>query len=190
MALKGMSFCGWGVRAIGNTRPDVWPAEPIDPTQPFKWQTRRVMKAVPLLYAPYQPGDIVYIKEGVYREPVDGIVRYRADDRGVNPLVLWQKENGEPYKVSALSCRYMPRECARYFVRVREVRPERLQDMTIADCRAEGIVHCPDTMAHTEFAWAWNPLHHSDGHDWLSNPWVWRYVFERVSKEEAEECTQ
>ena len=26
-SIRGMSFCDWGVRAIGNTKPDVWPAD-------------------------------------------------------------------------------------------------------------------------------------------------------------------
>jgi hypothetical protein len=35
------------VRAFLNTRPDVWPAEPIDPAKPFKLQTRRLVKLRP-----------------------------------------------------------------------------------------------------------------------------------------------
>ncbi len=30
-----------------NCQPNVWPAEPIDPSKPFKWQTRRVMGEQP-----------------------------------------------------------------------------------------------------------------------------------------------
>jgi hypothetical protein len=32
------------VQAILNTKPGVWPAEPVDPEKPYKWQTRRVIK--------------------------------------------------------------------------------------------------------------------------------------------------
>ena len=36
------------IQAIINTRPGVWPAEPIDPDKPFfKWQTRRIVKPCP-----------------------------------------------------------------------------------------------------------------------------------------------
>ncbi len=40
-------FKGEMVKAILNTKPDVWPAEPIDLERPFKWQTRRIVKPQP-----------------------------------------------------------------------------------------------------------------------------------------------
>lgn len=40
----GILFKTEMVKAILNTKPDVWPAEPIDPTKPYKWQTRRLVK--------------------------------------------------------------------------------------------------------------------------------------------------
>lgn len=39
---KPILFSGPMVRANLNTKPNVWPAEPIDPSKPFKWQTRRL----------------------------------------------------------------------------------------------------------------------------------------------------
>ena len=47
MKEHGIIFQGWGVRAIQNCKPNVWPAEPIDPGKPFKWQTRRVIQPQP-----------------------------------------------------------------------------------------------------------------------------------------------
>lgn len=47
MATKGLSFVDWCVRALQNTRPDVWPAEPIDASKASKWQTRRLVKPQP-----------------------------------------------------------------------------------------------------------------------------------------------
>jgi hypothetical protein len=44
---KPIVFSAPMVRALLNTRPNVWPAEPIDPAKPFKWQTRRVVKPQP-----------------------------------------------------------------------------------------------------------------------------------------------
>ena len=45
--IVGMPFADWCVRALLNVKPDVWPAEPIEASKPFKWQTRRVMKEQP-----------------------------------------------------------------------------------------------------------------------------------------------
>jgi hypothetical protein len=36
-------FSGPMVQTILNTQPNVWPAIPIDPRKPFKWQTRRLV---------------------------------------------------------------------------------------------------------------------------------------------------
>jgi hypothetical protein len=35
------------VQVLLNTKPNTWPAEPIDPSKPFKWMTRRMMKPQP-----------------------------------------------------------------------------------------------------------------------------------------------
>lgn len=43
----GIQFKDEMVRALLNTRAGVWPAEPIDPSKPWKWQTRRVIKKQP-----------------------------------------------------------------------------------------------------------------------------------------------
>ena len=44
---KPILFAGAMVRALLNTKPGVWPAEPIDPCLPWKWQTRRVITGAP-----------------------------------------------------------------------------------------------------------------------------------------------
>jgi hypothetical protein len=31
------------IQALLNTRPNTWPAEPLDPSKPYKWMTRRVV---------------------------------------------------------------------------------------------------------------------------------------------------
>ena len=45
--MKPMIFSTPIARALLNTKPGAWPAEPIDCNKPFKWQTRRVMKPQP-----------------------------------------------------------------------------------------------------------------------------------------------
>jgi hypothetical protein len=44
MKEKPIIFSTPMVQALLNTKPNTWPAEPIDPSKPFKWMTRRVIK--------------------------------------------------------------------------------------------------------------------------------------------------
>lgn len=45
---KGMLFKGAMVNGLLNSKVGSWPAEPIDPSKAFKWQTRRLMRVQPI----------------------------------------------------------------------------------------------------------------------------------------------
>lgn len=49
MKQQSLIYQAWGIRAVLNCQPDVWPAQPIDPSKPMKWQTRRIVKPQPVL---------------------------------------------------------------------------------------------------------------------------------------------
>jgi len=57
--VKPIIFCTDMVKALLNTVPGVWPAEPIDASKPCKSQTRRVIKPIPEY-------------DFLYPEPIDG----------------------------------------------------------------------------------------------------------------------
>ena len=42
MKSKGLLFKAPLIKALLNTREGIWPAAPVDPALPFKWQTRRI----------------------------------------------------------------------------------------------------------------------------------------------------
>ena len=47
------------IPSIQNLKPDTWPPEPIDPGKPWKWQTRRIIKA-PVLSEVRQPDEVIF----------------------------------------------------------------------------------------------------------------------------------
>ena len=97
---------------------------------------------------------------------------------------------------------HMPREAARIFLLVKNVRVERLQDITEEQARAEGVesafeyntIEGPvirldeDGYFYYGFKALWDstikPKDRSR-YGWAANPWVWVIEFEQISKEEA-----
>lgn len=83
---------------------------------------------------------------------------------------------------------HMPKEAARIFLRVTDVRVERLQD--IGDCTKEGIApgthataHMNDYDERCDFAALWDstiPQKDINKYGWKANPLVWVIQFERV----------
>lgn len=82
---------------------------------------------------------------------------------------------------------HLPRWASRIVLRVEDIRPERLQDITEAGAVAEGCkAHqgwCHGrylVTAREDFAMAWDHINKRRGFPWDSNPWVWRIQFRRL----------
>jgi hypothetical protein len=101
-------------------------------------------------FAPYQPGDILYVRE-TWRcysyNNMDGDlpfgVQYKADGEK-NFFEMNDNERYEKFEKLAVKdtwqpSLFMPKEAARIFLRVKEVRVERLQDITEEQATKEGI---------------------------------------------------
>ena len=93
---------------------------------------------------------------------------YKADDDGC-PGGKWRPSI------------HMPKEAARIFLRITDVRVERLQDITYDDCLREGMWNYGtdvDTLA--AFQELWQTTYAKRGFGWETNCWVWVLEFERV----------
>jgi len=77
---------------------------------------------------------------------------------------------------------HMPKEAARLFLRVTNVRVERLQDMQPYDIAFEGFRRQRDFVALWDSTIKKPDL---PRYGWAANPWVWVIEFERIGKEEA-----
>lgn len=88
----------------------------------------------------------------------------------------------------------MPKEAARIWLKVTDVRLERLQEITIDGIRNEGLssmaVHAGDMeIALKEWELLWSSTIKKsdlDRYGWDANPWVWVIEFERCEKPEGE----
>ena len=147
--------------------------------------------AIQSVKAPYAPGDILWVREK-WSTHYDGFhddlqFCYGADDIDLKSECL-PGENNRWYPSI-----HMPKEAARIFLRAKNLRVERLQDITAADIRSEGLTSMCAFVGDMEIAlpeWRnlWNstikkadlPLY-----GWDANPWVWVIEFEHCEKPEG-----
>lgn len=154
-----------------------------------QWQeTEASANGLRVLTPPYQPGDILYVRECWAIAPeLPGIAEagpvYRADymERELNYL----KDKNFRWRPSI----HMPKALARIFLRVRSVKVERLDDMVLADVLMEGITeghNYGDTWGKWNATWnATIPPADRFRYGTTANPWVWVIKFELYEKPEG-----
>lgn len=141
-----------------------------------------------LCMSPYQTGDILYVRETWGEGYEEGTYIYRADDK-LAGLPTFKESSKLIYHPSI----HMPKEAARIWLKVTDVRVERLQDITADGIRNEGLssaaVHCGDMeIALKEWESLWNSTVKKsdlDRYGWEATPWVWVIEFERREKLEV-----
>lgn len=160
---------------------------------------------------PICPGDILYVRETwQYAYDLDdndqiieetGRYYYAAGpDDALPHFTHWLDATTGEYK----GCMpwhpsiHMPKEAARIFLQVRNVRVERLQDMTAEDCKKEGGetdryldmqeeagicgIQCETLKDYFAYS-IWDsvvPKQELNKYGWDANPWVWVIEFERL----------
>ena len=154
-----------------------------------KTQTRRVVKGEALKWlepdmftpefvanpenslCPYgQPGDLLWVRETWINQ--DGDYKFLADNLDWKGIMK--------FKPSI----YMPKEAARIWLKVVNVRVERLQEISEQDAIAEGVETLGlypgySVSSRGKFEGLWN--HINGAESWDANPWVWVVEFEVLS---------
>ncbi len=139
---------------------------------------------------PYQPGDILYVRETIWQKvrcyldvnrETQGVFcheyRYVATDK--------EPETGWNFSWVKRPSIHMPKEAARIWLKVTDVRVERLQEITETQAQSEGCNSGLLTGACTargQFEDLWNSTIKKsdlDYYGWSANPWVWVIEFER-----------
>ena len=138
--------------------------------------------------SPYKPGDILYVRETWCGLPVNEAGHFRGHH------IYYYRADGdlrpEGWRGAWHPSIHMPKEAARIWLKVTNVRVERLQDITADSIRNEGLsslaVHCGDMeIALKEWENLWNSTIKKsdlDRYGWDANPWVWVIEFERCEK--------
>lgn len=148
------------------------------------------------LIPPYKPGDILYVRETWHRYTKrvgEGGKCHLEERYGYKASIKNSEDADEPWRPSI----HMPKEAARIWLKVTDVRVERLQDITDDGAKAEGAnwkngknVGWEEKMKRTaieRFAEIWNGTIKKsdlDRYGWAANPWVWAIQFERCEKPE------
>lgn len=128
---------------------------------------------------PYQPGDILYVRE-TWKKAPNGYYYYEDWQRNdIADVTKWKPSI------------HMPKGAARIWLKVMNVRVERLQEITEVQAQAEG---CNSGLltgvctARGQFEDLWNSTVKKsdiDRYGWDANPYVWVISFERCEKPEG-----
>lgn len=133
-----------------------------------------------ILYAPYQRGDILYVRE-TFAQIAKHTFLYKAGINSELENILWRPSI------------HMPKEAARIWLQVTNVRVEQLRDITTEQVVKEGMdfdmKHIVILGEHYDipFAALWNStIKKADLalYGWDANPWVWVIEFVRCAKPE------
>lgn len=166
---------------------------------------------------PYgQPGDRLWVRE-TWQELNIGFYKVVAYKAGCNNDTFdFVHPNNTIEKIKVNTWRpsiHMPKEAARIWLEIDEIRVERVQDITENDAEWEGVGGCPYEhrvcnaygYGHDSTCWAegdclnpnkacskslrehfrelWDSINAKRGFGWDVNPWVWVIEFHRIFPE-------
>lgn len=128
-------------------------------------------------FAKYQIGDVLYVSETFYKDELCTL--YKASD--YENVESYHGSDGNWHKVIWSPSIHMSKEAARIFLKVKNVKVERFNDINCIDAAKEGFTGYELTGCRLEkFENAWNSIY--PDYPSSKNPWVFVYEFERCDK--------
>jgi hypothetical protein len=162
---------------------------------PIRWCGCDGLGSLGWVRCPYgTPGDLLWLRES-WHDRTDRPASMH------DPSLVCYAADGEPAEPSRWRKRpsiHMPRWASRLTLRVTDVRVERVQEISEADAKAEGVRYEWDEVighqwypeppgqvcsgnAREAFQWLWDSINGKrPGCAWADSPWVWVVSFERV----------
>jgi hypothetical protein len=140
----------------------------------------------------YKIGEIRYLKEAWCATKIYDDVAPR--DLPEDTEIWWKNSPPLPSYMGKWRSPMFLRECfARDFIQIKDIKIERLQNITEEDAKAEGAVIGDKAYAGClsqtplKFAYAalWDSINAKKGHPWSKNEWIAAITFKRVSAESA-----
>lgn len=131
---------------------------------------------------PYEVGEIMYVKETfspVFVRPRRFLYKTHCNEVPDNTPIKWHPSI------------HMPRDAARIFLKVTNVKIQQLQDMTAKDAIREGMIDPYSYGKHIShepmksFIRLWESIikeGEREEYSWNANPWVWVIEFEKIEK--------
>lgn len=131
-----------------------------------------------------KPGDRLWVRENFYladRYFADAESAQVTDPEGYPRHIGYSESMGSEaercardYGVKQAPSIHMPRWASRINLEIKNVRVERLQDISEEDAKAEGFLESEDFTPKGAFKKTWNDIYGN----WNENPWVWVIEFE------------
>ncbi|KKL75295.1 hypothetical protein LCGC14_2056300 [marine sediment metagenome] len=155
------------------------------------------------IYCRYSVGDLLWVRENVRTICYSGgpdfgygefCIEYLADEQLVkcpDELEKWWRHNWHVRPSTTIPSIHMPKDACRLWLKVKSVRVERVQEISEADVRAEGVsgvcnfgenidhVAGGCDCARDRFVGLWDSIYAKRGYGWEVNPGVWVVEFER-----------
>jgi len=164
-----------------------------------KTQTRRIIKnSIDIMKSKYQINDILYVREtfrpfsNITMRTKDVGIEYKADGE----CIKWFAEIEDAYASFDGKWKpsiFLPKKFSRIFLKITNVRVERIQDILEEDAIAEGVapfgLHAYTCYNDDEYSFPtakesfsslWDSINKKRGYPWDMNPWVFVYDFERI----------
>ena len=222
--MNGILFKPWRIKAIADNPDMEWQFREVIKPQPVfdngVWEyrtgkkygvvgestnTELVFRQLLIPFAKYKVGELVYIMEAytwvtlAEKDPwkdraiADGSFRRKPDG---SPVTMRYKLDGYEAVFNWETPMFMPAWAARYTIRILGNEAQRVQEISWADCLAEGVIEKEgDNFYPSEtsrlvysvpqgaFIDIWDTTYPK--YPWDRNPWVFKYSFKLEAKAES-----